>query len=55
MSRPGVARQAAAYQERAKEMAERMWQMLEETGGLQIPLRPGTWQACERLVPFGGG
>jgi hypothetical protein len=32
-------------------MADRLWDRLEETGGMQIPLRRGDWQACERLVP----
>ncbi|HLE83295.1 MAG TPA: sulfatase [Thermoanaerobaculia bacterium] len=39
------------HQERAEEMADRLWDRLEETGGMQIPLRRGDWQACERLVP----
>ena len=26
-------------------------ELLEETGGMQIPLRRGDWQACERLMP----
>lgn len=40
-----------AYQETKEEMSHRLWDLLEETGGMNIPLRPGYWQACERLVP----
>jgi N-acetylglucosamine-6-sulfatase len=40
-----------AYRERAEAMRDRLWDMLEETGGMRIPLRRGTWQACERLQP----
>lgn len=40
-----------AYQETKEEMSERLWDLLEETGGMNIPLRRGDWQACERLVP----
>jgi N-acetylglucosamine-6-sulfatase len=41
------------YQELASEMRTRMWDRLEETGGMNIPLRRGDWQACERLMPQG--
>ena len=39
------------YQEIRKQMHDRLWKKLEETGGMQIPLRRGDWQACERLEP----
>ncbi|HUO85763.1 MAG TPA: sulfatase [Thermoanaerobaculia bacterium] len=39
------------HQGTAGEMAGRLWDRLEETGGMQIPLRRGDWQACERLLP----
>ena len=38
------------HRELAAEMADRLWDRLEESGGMQIPLRRGDWQACERLV-----
>lgn len=38
-----------AQQDRIRRMRERMWELLEATGGMQIPLRPsGGWQAAER-------
>ncbi|HVS63997.1 MAG TPA: sulfatase [Thermoanaerobaculia bacterium] len=37
--------------ERAEAMRDRLWELLEQTGGMRIPLRRGDWQACERLVP----
>jgi N-acetylglucosamine-6-sulfatase len=40
-----------AYRETVEEMKDRMWEMLEETDGMRIPLRRGDWQACERLLP----
>jgi N-acetylglucosamine-6-sulfatase len=39
------------YQDTVKAMRTRLWDKLEETGGMQMPLRRGDWQACERLVP----
>jgi len=39
------------HRERADAMRDRLWELLEQTGGMQIPLRRGDWQACERLVP----
>jgi hypothetical protein len=32
-------------------MRNRLWELLEQTGGMTIPLRRGDWQARERLVP----
>jgi arylsulfatase A-like enzyme len=40
-----------AHQDTVEAMKDRMWDMLEETGGMTIPLRRGDWQACERLLP----
>jgi len=40
-----------AFQETRQAMHDRLWKLLEETGGMQIPLRRGDWQACERLEP----
>lgn len=41
-----------AYQEQIRQMRERLWQRLEATGGMQIPLQPaGPWQAGERKQP----
>ncbi|HVS14378.1 MAG TPA: sulfatase [Thermoanaerobaculia bacterium] len=40
-----------AHRERAAAMRDRLWELLEETGGMRIPLRRSDWQACERLVP----
>lgn len=38
-----------AYQQRVREMRERLWDRLEATGGMRIPLkRSGGWQAGER-------
>jgi len=39
------------YQDTVKEMRTRLWDRLEESGGMEIPLRRGDWQACERLMP----
>ena len=39
------------YQDVVDEMRTRLWDRLEESGGMRIPLRRGDWQACERLVP----
>ncbi|MGH8223724.1 MAG: sulfatase family protein [Woeseiaceae bacterium] len=39
------------YEDTAREMRTRLWDRLEETGGMRIPLRRGDWQACERLAP----
>ena len=39
------------YEARVRDMRARLWDRLEESGGMQIPLRRGDWQACERLVP----
>jgi N-acetylglucosamine-6-sulfatase len=37
---------------RAAAMKRRMWQLLEQTGGMNIPLKPaGSWQAAERRPP----
>jgi N-acetylglucosamine-6-sulfatase len=40
-----------AYRETAQRMRNRLWELLEQTGGMTIPLRRGDWQARERLVP----
>ena len=41
-----------AYQERVREMRDRMWDRLESTDGMRIPLkRTGPWQAGERRRP----
>jgi N-acetylglucosamine-6-sulfatase len=40
-----------AYRETAQRMRNRLWELLEQTGGMTIPLRRGDWQAHERLVP----
>ncbi len=38
-------------QERITEMRNRMWDLLEQTGGMTIPLkRAGSWQAAERKL-----
>jgi N-acetylglucosamine-6-sulfatase len=37
-----------AFQERAWAMRDRLFDRLEETGGMRIPLRRGDWQAAER-------
>ncbi|HLU05088.1 MAG TPA: sulfatase [Woeseiaceae bacterium] len=39
------------YQDTVREMRTRLWDRLEESGGMEIPLRRGDWQACERLMP----
>ena len=39
------------YEARVRDMRARLWDRLEESGGMQIPLRRGDWQACERRVP----
>jgi N-acetylglucosamine-6-sulfatase len=39
------------YQDTVDAMRTRLWDRLEETDGMRIPLRRGDWQACERLVP----
>jgi arylsulfatase A-like enzyme len=39
-----------AYQDTVSAMRARLWDVLERTGGMRIPLRRGDWQACERLV-----
>jgi N-acetylglucosamine-6-sulfatase len=40
-----------AHRGRVEAMSDRMWDLLEETGGMAIPLRRGDWQACEKLLP----
>ncbi len=40
-----------AHRGRVEAMSGRMWDLLEETGGMAIPLRRGDWQACEKLLP----
>ncbi len=40
-----------AYQDEIARMRARLWELMEATGGMQIPLRPsGDWQADERLI-----
>jgi len=39
-----------AYRERADAMRDRLFDLLEETDGMQIPLRRAGWQADERLL-----
>jgi N-acetylglucosamine-6-sulfatase len=39
------------YQERIRAMRGRLFDQLQETGGMQIPLRRGDWQAAERKTP----
>lgn len=38
-----------AYQKQIDQMRTRLFDRLEETGGMQVPLRRGNWQAAERL------
>lgn len=40
-----------AYREVARQMRRRLFDRLESTGGMQIPLRRGDWQASERKLP----
>jgi len=37
-----------AHRERVSQMRQRLWTLLEQSGGMQVPLRRGTWQAGER-------
>jgi N-acetylglucosamine-6-sulfatase len=39
------------FKDTVREMRTRLWDRLEESGGMEIPLRRGDWQACERLMP----
>jgi N-acetylglucosamine-6-sulfatase len=39
------------YKDTVTAMRKRLWDKLEETGGMQMSLRRGDWQACERLMP----
>ena len=39
------------YEALERDLRARLWDRLEASGGMQIPLRRGDWQACERLVP----
>jgi N-acetylglucosamine-6-sulfatase len=36
------------YQERIRAMRSRLFDQLQATGGMQIPIRRGDWQAAER-------
>ncbi|MDX1429280.1 MAG: sulfatase [Rhodothermales bacterium] len=39
------------YRDTVREMRERLWARLEETGGMSLPLKPaGSWQAAERRL-----
>ena len=40
-----------AYQDTVNAMRTRLFDRLEETDGMRIPLRRGSWQAAERLFP----
>ena len=40
-----------AYADTVTAMRTRLWDRLEESGGMQVPMRRGDWQACERLLP----
>ena len=40
-----------AYADTVAAMRTRLWDRLQESGGMQIPMRRGDWQACERLLP----
>jgi len=43
-----------SYQDEIRSMRNELWQRLEDSGGLQIPLRPsGSFQAGERLLDRG--
>ena len=39
------------YQDTANAMRDRLWNALERTDGMQVPVRRGTWQAAERRRP----
>ena len=41
------------HRERADAMRERLFDRLEATGGMRIPLRRGSWQVNDRLEPGG--
>lgn len=40
-----------AFQDTVDAMRKRLWDRLEQSGGMSIPVRRGDWQACERLMP----
>ncbi len=40
-----------AYADTVRAMRARLFDQLERTGGMQVPLRRGDWQAAERKVP----
>lgn len=42
-----------AFQDTVAAMRDRLFDQLEATGGMHIPVRRGTWQAAERLLPGG--
>ncbi|HEX7049212.1 MAG TPA: sulfatase [Longimicrobiales bacterium] len=37
-----------AYQDRVRAMRDRLFDLLEQTGGMKVPIRRGDWQAAER-------
>ena len=40
-----------AYQDTVRAMRARLFDRLEATDGMQVPLRRGDWQAAERKAP----
>ena len=42
---------AVALADTARTMRNRLFDRLEATGGMQIPVRRGDWQAAERKLP----
>jgi len=40
-----------AYQDTVRAMRTRLFDRLTATGGMQVPLRRGDWQAGERRIP----
>ncbi|HEX6940573.1 MAG TPA: sulfatase [Longimicrobiales bacterium] len=40
-----------AFRDTAEAMRDRLWDLLERTGGMRIPVRRGNWQAAERKRP----
>jgi N-acetylglucosamine-6-sulfatase len=42
---------APEHQARVRQMRQRLWDLLEASGGMSVPLRRGDWQANERKRP----
>jgi arylsulfatase A-like enzyme len=40
-----------SYQQQIEQMRTRLYDRLEQTGGMQVPVRRGSWQAAERRRP----